>query len=184
MGMYSFATFLAAIPLQQQLELSLFNSIRRTYSSISRGPLLGRYTTVPVDLFRVSATPKVVLRDFDTQNAIGRTSYDLHLGSDGLVHPKPGPNFEGPNGASMRPNGPTLQEVIRNFRGRNTTVYRLPEGTELPEQLILLHEHSDHYSLQTTEPVELKELNNRLTDFLQKKGERMMQKQFCDRYPF
>lgn len=133
--------------------------------------------TVPVDLFRVNATPNVILRDFNKQQAIGHRLYDLHVGPDGLVHPKPGPNFEGPNGASMRPDGPTLQEIIRGFRGRNTTVYRLPEGlywvaafeallmlwrdngeigTKLPEQLVLLHEHSDHYSLQTTEPEELK----------------------------
>ncbi|RPB26618.1 hypothetical protein L211DRAFT_820970 [Terfezia boudieri ATCC MYA-4762] len=158
--------------------------IGRTFTTIVRGPLLGRYTIVPVDLFRISAKPQIVLRDFDSQNASGRTSYDLHLGPDGLVHPKPGPNWEGPNGASIRPNGPMLQEIIRNFKGKNTTVYRLPEGTNLPEQLILLHEHSDHYSLQTTEPVELKELNHRLTNLLQSKGERMTQKEFCDRYPF
>lgn len=101
---------------------------RRTYSTFRRGPLLGRYNIVPVELFRINAKPQAVLEDFDTQNASGRTSYDLRFGPDGLVHPKPGPNWGGPNGASVRPNGPTMQEIAHNFGATNTTIYRLPEG--------------------------------------------------------
>src|ERR1700753_2304928 len=103
---------------------------RRAYSRFIRGPLLGRYNVFPVDMFKVSAKPQIILRDFDTQDECGRKAYDLHLGRDGLVHPKPGPNWEGPNGASMRPNGPMLQKIIRGFRGEHTTIYRVQEGLE------------------------------------------------------
>ena len=36
----------------------------------------------------------------------------------------------------------------------------------MPSGLILLHEHSDHYSLQTIEPISLNALNTLLTKFL------------------
>lgn len=38
----------------------------------------------------------------------------------------------GPNGASVRPDGAMLQEVVRNFRGKNTTIYRILPGTHHP----------------------------------------------------
>jgi hypothetical protein len=110
-------------------------------------------------------------------------AYDLHL-VDGYVLPKNGPNFEGPNGASMRPNGAFFQEVVRNFRGKDITIYMLPKGTELPDNLICLHEHTDHHSIQTTETVTLEELNDRITRLLQEKGMKMTRPEFCDTYPF
>mmetsp|Transcript_5306 Transcript_5306/g.11732 ORF Transcript_5306/g.11732 Transcript_5306/m.11732 type:complete len:101 (+) Transcript_5306:179-481(+) len=54
----------------------------------------------------------------------------------------------------------------KNYRG-NVTVYRMQEGMDMPDGLIVLHERDDHYSLQTEEPVELDELNQRLTSFLE-----------------
>eukprot|EP01087_Luapelamoeba_hula_P007389 TRINITY_DN1816_c0_g1_i1.p2 TRINITY_DN1816_c0_g1~~TRINITY_DN1816_c0_g1_i1.p2 ORF type:complete len:119 (-),score=14.60 TRINITY_DN1816_c0_g1_i1:37-393(-) len=88
------------------------------------------------------------------------------------------------NGASLRPNTPMLQEVIRNFRGRHTTVYRLPQDTPIPDDLILLHEHTDHFSLQCAVPMTLSELNKKLTTFCQKHGEKLTKQGFCDKYPF
>ncbi|KAI9012994.1 hypothetical protein BC832DRAFT_548542 [Gaertneriomyces semiglobifer] len=164
--------------------LPAVNPRLRCYSSVKQPPLLGRYRVVPVDLFRINATDKVVLRDYEAQRKMKRTSYDLHVKEDGLVHPKDGPNFEGPNGASVRPNGAFLQELIRGFRGRRTTIYRIPEGTELPPELVLLHEHTDHHSIQCTKPMKLAELNKTITEFVQKHGEKMTKDQFCDRYPF
>lgn len=108
----------------------------------------------------------------------------------------------GPNGASLRPNSAMLQEVVRNFRGPNVTIYRLPKGSlfffvslisyllfllvpssfsilfpllsssrrshllfvllttfntgiKIPSDLVLLHEHSNHYSLQCNVPMTL-----------------------------
>jgi hypothetical protein len=157
--------------------------ISRRLFSTKQPKLLGRYTKTPIDLFRVNSTEKVVLRDYETQKKLGRYSYDLHL-VDGKVLPKDGPNFEAPNGASMRPNGAFFQEVVRNFRGKDITIYLVPEGTQLPSNLVLLHEHTDHYSIQTTEPVELEVLNDRITAFLQENGTKMTRPEFCDKYPF
>lgn len=74
-----------------------------TTSSIRHGtpwdrhpPLIARYTeSFPVDLFRIGASDKVILRDYQVQKKLGRTSYDLHIQDDGKVHPRPGPNFDG-----------------------------------------------------------------------------------------
>ncbi|XP_004343292.1 hypothetical protein CAOG_07433 [Capsaspora owczarzaki ATCC 30864] len=77
-----------------------------------------------------------------------------------------GPDFLGPNGASLRPAAsPTLHEVLCNWRG-NCILYKIPAGTPLPAGLTLLHEHSDHYSLQTTKPISLPDLQKAMTAFI------------------
>jgi hypothetical protein len=67
---------------------------QRGYRALGQ-PLLGRYTVVPVDLFRINASANVILRDYEAQKKKGRSSFDVKLAEDGLVHPKPGDTFEG-----------------------------------------------------------------------------------------
>ncbi|PBK70386.1 hypothetical protein ARMSODRAFT_955878 [Armillaria solidipes] len=76
-----------------------------------------------------------------------RPAYDLRTHEDGLVYPKPCPMFEGPNGASARLNSAFLRELVRSFQEKNTVIYRLPEGIELPSGLVCLHEHTDYHSI-------------------------------------
>ncbi|TPX30287.1 hypothetical protein SeMB42_g07935 [Synchytrium endobioticum] len=128
--------------------------------------LLGRFKVVPLHLYRLQIGPRAQLREFEAQKKLGRDAYDLKLGDDGLVHPMKGPSFEGPNGMSLRPLGPAFGELIAGFRGRNTRIIPIPEGTVLPSEMVLLHEHSDHYSMQCDEPMSLPDLNNALTAFL------------------
>jgi len=133
----------------------------------------------------VNASEKVIVRDFESQQKLDRSSYDLVLKEDGLVHPAANTgNFEGPNGASVRPNSPFMQEIIRGFKGNGVTVYLLKEGTPLPPELTLLHEHSDHHSIQVTKPMKLADFNNLLTKFCKTKGEKLTKKEFVERYPF
>ncbi|KAI0709003.1 hypothetical protein C8Q76DRAFT_741854 [Earliella scabrosa] len=148
-------------------------------------PLLGRYNHVPVELARVQSGTNVRLRDYEQQKALKRFSYDLKLSPDGLVLPATGDNFIGPNGCSLRPPlSPTFQEVVRNFRGANIITYILKEGTPLPDTLTILHEHSDHYSLQCTTPMTLDALNAELTKFINQHGRQLDKEQFDAEYPF
>lgn len=41
-----------------------------------------------------------------------------------------------------------MQGIIGNFEGRDVRIYLLDKGLQLPENLVLIHEHSDHFSLQ------------------------------------
>ena len=101
-----------------------------------------------------AAAAPVRLREWAKQKELGRASYDLKVHADGLVHPMTGDKFVRPNGMSLRPAGSlVLAEVLANFRGDCVTI--IPAETRLPPELVLLHEHSDHYSLQTAEPVAL-----------------------------
>jgi hypothetical protein len=68
--------------------------------------------------------------------------------SDGLIHPKLGDFFESPNGMSVRPRGPNMWEILDKFRGP-CNVWIIPQGTPLPKELVLIHEHNDHFSVQT-----------------------------------
>ncbi|KAK0443942.1 uncharacterized protein EV420DRAFT_1277800, partial [Desarmillaria tabescens] len=147
-------------------------------------PLLGRYDHIPCELFRINNSRDVILRDYKKRIKLGSTSCDLCVQEDGLVHPKLGPMFEGPNGASVRPNGAFLQELVRVFHNTKSVIYRLPEGTKLPPDLVCLHEHTEHHSIQCTVPMTLHELNTKITRFFQKYGEEMTKAEFEERYPF
>jgi hypothetical protein len=50
-------------------------------------PMLGRYSQLPVELFRINSSDQVILRDYDSQAVRGKSTYDLYLGDDGMVHP-------------------------------------------------------------------------------------------------
>lgn len=64
--------------------------------------------------------------------------------------------LSGPNGCSLQPpESRTFQEVVRNFRGSKVGIYIIEKDTELPSDLVILHEHSDHYSLQATKEMPL-----------------------------
>lgn len=130
--------------------------------------ILGRYTdTVPLPLFRICGKSRnVVLREYAVQMAKGSRSYDLTLGEDGLVHPAPLDNvFIGPNGASLRPAGINLWDIVSSRRGI-TNILEIPAGVKIPEGLVLLHEHGDHYSLQGTQPMKRKALEALMNKFV------------------
>ncbi len=125
-----------------------------------------RFFQVPLPLVRIGRLP-VALRDFETQMAKRSSSFDLKL-RDGLVHPAVGDKFIGPNGMSLRPrDSEKMKEIVAKWKGEKDRVYHLYEGMVLPEGLVILHEHSDHYSLQTTEPCTLPELNAKITELLE-----------------
>ena len=128
--------------------------------------LLGRYKTFPVTLYRLQQKKEVLLRDFMTQTNLGRNSYDFRLGEDGLIHPNESEFFIFPNGMSLRPLGLTLKNVAMTYKFKYA--YEIPMNTPIPENLILLHEHTDHYSLQSSIKCTPEELNDRLTKFLKK----------------
>jgi hypothetical protein len=117
-----------------------------------------------------------------------------------------------PNGASMRPNGQYQQGLVRRLAGRDWIVYSVPKcwlspwtesiyvassayvwppetaDTPLPKELILVHEHTDHYSMQPAVEMSLEgrderpkilsfscfnhilDLNQRISQFLQASG--------------
>ena len=127
--------------------------------------IVSRFKRLPVTLYRLQGRLPVSLRDYAKQMAAGRQSYDLKTHDDGKVHPAHGDTWIGPNGMSLRPATENMLHTAKNYRG-NVTVYRMQEGMDMPDGLIVLHERDDHYSLQTDEPVELETLNDRLTEFL------------------
>ena len=141
-----------------------------------------RYTKLPIELFRVQRGVKVALREYERQIAKKSRSFDFKLQPDGLIHPETGDQFRTPNGMSLRPGGPVFGEILSMF-AKTYKVIRLPPGLELPDKLVLIHEHSDHYSVQTTEPCSEQELNNRMTEWLKNGGEFMSINDYYKLYP-
>ncbi len=125
-----------------------------------------KFPIAPLTLYRIQPKLPVRLRSYDDQVAKGRASFDLKL-HDGKVMPiKNESKFETPNGMSLRPVGDKMSNILANFKG-DPTIYAIRSGTTIPSHFALFHEHSDHYSLQTAEPVDLDTLNKRMTEFLE-----------------
>ncbi|KAJ7119936.1 hypothetical protein C8R43DRAFT_1136950 [Mycena crocata] len=79
---------------------------------------------------------------------------------------------------------PVLQKVVRNFQGHDVKIFLIKQGTPLPPSLTLLHEHSDHYSMQCVKSMTLNDLNSELTQFMVKHGRVLDKFQFDDEFPF
>ena len=121
----------------------------------------------PIKLFRILTGKKqiVQLRELNSQLKKGARSFDVIVKDDGLVHPISGMTFSGPNGMSLRPEGLTQYEILESMKG-NVSVVEIPESEPIPKGLVLVHEHNDHYSMQSDCKCSLKELNLKLNAFL------------------
>ncbi len=127
--------------------------------------LLGRFAaSTPITLFRIQSGLAVKLRPKEE----GKHSHDIVRREDGLVLPRDAAelHYLGPNGMSMRPKGNMLSVIVGTFTARNTVVFEVPQGTPLPPELVLLHEHTDHYALQPAQRMKLSAANAALTRFL------------------
>ena len=126
-------------------------SLKKAFFSTSREFIIARFSKVPLRLFRLSNSAKrIVIGEKVAQEKKGVRMYDYVASPNGNMNPAPLCNtFIGPNGLSMRPSGRHMYELVAAFRkGTTTRVIEIPEGAEVPQGLVLLHEHTGHYSLQ------------------------------------
>ncbi|KAJ3086430.1 hypothetical protein HDU96_004917, partial [Phlyctochytrium bullatum] len=129
---------------------------------------MSRFTKLSLDLYRIQPLLPVKLRDFETQMQQGRKSFDLKLHYPGpVVRPLPIDltEYPGPNGMSLRPLGEAMLNILAGFQGP-ARIYFMPEGMQLPEELCVFHERTDHYSMQVTREMPLEEFNQILTELL------------------
>ncbi|KAG6244646.1 hypothetical protein E4U24_004912 [Claviceps purpurea] len=136
----------------------------------------------PKEIFRVNNGPSVKLR---VQSPY-RQTYDIVAKQNGLVEAKAlGPEtYVAPNGASMRPNSVYQQSLVSwRFRGSDVIVYSVPKGTSLPDDLVLVHERTDHYSLQPAEQMTIDNLNTKITEFLRANAEVFTRERWLKAYP-
>lgn len=125
------------------------------------------FSSFPKTLYRVQSKLPVALREYKEQLKRGRTSFDIKLSSRGYCVPMFGNVYHTPNGMTLLALGDDLRSVIESFRAI-PSIYKVPKHTPVPNELILLHEHGDQYSLQVKgKRMRLKELNARLTNFLE-----------------
>ncbi|OJJ48718.1 hypothetical protein ASPZODRAFT_14844 [Penicilliopsis zonata CBS 506.65] len=150
---------------------------------MSHNRFIQSFTQVPKELFRLNNGPAVHLRAHPGPLRPAGL-FDL-LTTEGKVRPlalDPA-TYEFPNGASMRSNSISQQRLVRRLKGSSALIYTLHAGTELPDDLILVHEFADHYSLQARRSMTVEELNSKITQFLTAKGERLSKEQWQQRYP-
>ncbi|CAI7625725.1 unnamed protein product [Penicillium glandicola] len=149
---------------------------------MSNNRFIQSFTQIPKDIFRVNSGPFIRLRAWPGPTR-PHGVFDL-LTTAGKVQPKAldPSSYEFPNGASMRPNSRTQQNLVRTVRPRGPTIYvyaitaglftyissprLLPStdfsfaGTLLPDDLILVHEFRDHYSLQARKEMTVEGTSN------------------------
>ncbi|KAG9254762.1 uncharacterized protein F5Z01DRAFT_681295 [Emericellopsis atlantica] len=143
--------------------------------------LIAVFKRFPKEMFRVNNGRQVKLRAWIPRRQV----YDISA-MNGFVQPKatdPKCN-EAPNGASMRPNSPYQQSLVSwRFRGDDVVVYAVPEGTALPTDLLLVHERSDHYSLQPAANIPALELDAKINRFLTAHARAFTREEWLEMYP-
>ncbi|ODH45117.1 hypothetical protein ACO22_00412 [Paracoccidioides brasiliensis] len=166
---------------------------------------LKSFIKVPDEIFRVNFGLVVRLREHLDPSRPPPGPFDL-LTEAGKAKPRAldPATYLFPNGASMRPNSRTLQNLVRRVKG-DVYIYSVPagvhllgllrevttidiitcggKGTEIPEHLILVHEFRDHFSLQARREMTVEELNTQITDFLTTKGHCFAREQWLQEYP-
>ncbi|KAF4549041.1 Hypothetical protein D9617_24g017550 [Elsinoe fawcettii] len=141
------------------------------------------FKTIPKPLFRMNNGNSIRLRAVEGPER-PKKPFDL-LTTSAMAQPKAlyPERYEWPNGASMRPNSPTMHELLLRFSGAKVIVYEVEPGTALPDDLILVHEFADHYSMQAAKPMTVKELERSITQFLTTAGTRYTRDDWFARYP-
>ncbi|KAI8721662.1 hypothetical protein NCS52_00308300 [Fusarium sp. LHS14.1] len=143
--------------------------------------LISVFGKFPKELFRVNNGPQIKLRVLRPNRHI----YDI-VPENGLALPKAlnPSSYIAPNGASLRPNSQYQQSLVSwRFRGNDTIVYSVPEGTTLPDDLLLVHERSDHYSLQPAMAMAVDDLNTKITQFLMNNAMVLTREEWLEVYP-
>lgn len=136
----------------------------RGLSTLPIGSPLTRFETIPETLYRIHNSGNIKLRSFERRIAAGMQgefSYDLHE-KDGMVWPVTEDVFTEPNGMSLRPKCDLQRQQVMNHGGSKLKIFVLPAGMEVPSKLILVHEHTDHYSMQVRIPMTFEEFNKEL----------------------
>jgi hypothetical protein len=101
-----------------------------------------------------NADKRLVIREKAAQEKKGERVYDYAASPNRKIEPAPLCNtFIGPNGLSLRPPGRHMYELVALGKVKTIRIIEIPEGLELPQGIVLLHEHSDHYSLQPSRPM-------------------------------
>lgn len=156
-------------------------SLTMKSTSIVFQKLVKKYNILPTRLYRIQNDLPTALRDYDSQMAKGRSGFDLKVcKQSGLVLPTKGNTWVAPNGASMRPASEKMVEILNRWKG-DPIVFRLNEGMELPDDLVMVREFGDHYSLQAAVPMTLEELNTKITKILET-ATRQSKAQFLEEY--
>ncbi|KAI1275389.1 hypothetical protein F5Y07DRAFT_175237 [Xylaria sp. FL0933] len=143
--------------------------------------LISVFRSFPKELFRVNNGRHIKLR----VQQPGRHVFDI-VTRNGRVEPKAldPETYMAPNGASMRPNSPYQQSlVLSRFRGPDVIVYAIAKGTQLPDDLLLVHERSDHYSLQPGASMSIEDLNGKITDFMWKVARVYTREKWLEAFP-
>ncbi|KAJ2987196.1 hypothetical protein HDV02_006317 [Globomyces sp. JEL0801] len=122
-----------------------------------------RFTQLPITLYKIQPNLPVNLKTY--QNQLNTSSFDLKLYNNQVIPISHPDSFKTPNGMSLRPASNQMLEILHKFNG-NPTIYCLLSGLKLPDGLCIYHEHTNHYSLQTTTPISIHQFNANLTNFL------------------
>ncbi|GBF66430.1 hypothetical protein TMEN_9150 [Trichophyton mentagrophytes] len=141
------------------------------------------YSVIPKELFRINNGRVVRLRAYPGPRRPPGL-FDL-LTYNGMVQPKAlnPATYQPPNGASMRPNTPKMQQTAAGLRGSSVCIYTVDAGIRIPDDLILVHEFKDHYSLQARNAMTIEDLNAKITRFLEGSGRCLSKDEWLREYP-
>ncbi|KAA8645051.1 uncharacterized protein ATNIH1004_009262 [Aspergillus tanneri] len=137
---------------------------------------IARFSIFPKELFRLNNGNTIRIRD----RAVKRVgSFDVTT-EDGKVKPKA---VDHPDTYQRTRSLILWHDLVKNFIGKDMIVYSVPLGTKLPDDLTLVHEKGDHFSLQPTREMTLEEFNSKINEFYRMSAKQFTREQWLEAYP-
>lgn len=106
-----------------------------------------RYKTTPLTLYLLQYSRKFVLKEKAEEEIRSSFYYNYVIGPDNMYHPTEGDIFTRPNGYPLYPLGASLQAIASAMTSA-TFIFEVPKEIRLPEDLVVIHERKENYSLQ------------------------------------
>ncbi|KAJ5958251.1 uncharacterized protein N7479_005401 [Penicillium vulpinum] len=176
---------------------------RRSFSYVSR------HSVFPASLYRFQTHRHSRLYDRDFKQGDWEYEDGTEVAADGLVHPNITADcmrkqlhinclltYLVSNGALFMPNTHDMQRVTRMSNdyyledvesgkpAAEAHYLCMPQGTSIPNSLILFREHTSRFSLQPAHPMSLDRLNKTLTRFYFHFGRTFNPDAWLDRNPY
>ncbi|KAJ5951709.1 uncharacterized protein N7479_010122 [Penicillium vulpinum] len=157
--------------------------------------LLSTHASFPATMYRYQLSRKATLYDV-AQDETRHRKDAVNVSDDGLVHATISKSSPYSNGPIFMPNSRLMQQMLRFDFARyqeeiddgkcllDPTVICVPRGTPIPPALVLWREGMSRFSLQPSNPMEIENLNDVLSEFYEKSATVIGAEEWIEEHPY
>ncbi|KAJ5776434.1 uncharacterized protein N7511_001445 [Penicillium nucicola] len=157
--------------------------------------LLSTHSSFPATMYRFQLHRNATMYDASEDETRHRKD-GIKVSEDGLVHANISKSSPYSNGPIFMPNSRLMQQMLRfdleHYQegiddGKcplDPSVVCIERGTPIPSALVLWREGLSRFSLQPSDPIAVKQLNDVLSEFYEKHATVLGAEEWIEKYPY